>query len=154
VSWADGLRSPLALVQTRWAQLKADASAWTNDIKAKIDKLADQRDAKAAANDADRAGRDAADAIATPSGSCTVRGSRWTHAPPQTSARRSLGLKTWPIARASGVLSVSDWPEGAARPLTALQSLRASPTLSASYDLLLTSDILVGRVDLYRVFRR
>jgi hypothetical protein len=34
-----------------------------DDIKAKIDKRADQRDAKAAAKDADRAERDAIDAI-------------------------------------------------------------------------------------------
>jgi molecular chaperone GrpE (heat shock protein) len=50
-------------VQTRWAQLKAEAFAWMDDIKAKIDKRADQRGARAAAIDADRAERDAADAI-------------------------------------------------------------------------------------------
>jgi hypothetical protein len=50
-------------VQTKWAQVKADASAWMDDIKAKIDKRADERDAKTAGKDADRAERDAADAI-------------------------------------------------------------------------------------------
>ena len=58
IGWpqASGIRS--ASVQS-----KADASAWMDDIKAKIDKRADQRDANAAAKDADRAERDAADAI-------------------------------------------------------------------------------------------
>jgi hypothetical protein len=50
-------------VQSKWAQLKADASVWMDDIKAKIDKRVDQRDAKTAEKDADRAERDAADAI-------------------------------------------------------------------------------------------
>ena len=43
--------------------MKADAAARREDIKAKIDKRADQRDAKAAANDADWAELDASDAI-------------------------------------------------------------------------------------------
>jgi hypothetical protein len=50
-------------VQSKWAQLKADASVWMDDIKAKIDKRVDQRDTKTAEKDADRAERDAADAI-------------------------------------------------------------------------------------------
>ena len=49
--------------QSKWAQLKADASVWMDDITAKIDKRVDQRDAKTAEKDADRAERDAADAI-------------------------------------------------------------------------------------------
>ena len=50
-------------VQSKWAQLKAGCSRWMDDIKAKIDKRSDQRDAKAAAKDADRAERDAVDAM-------------------------------------------------------------------------------------------
>ena len=50
-------------VQSKWAQLKADASAWMDDVKAKIDKRADQRDAEAAAKDAERAEQNAGDAI-------------------------------------------------------------------------------------------
>jgi molecular chaperone GrpE (heat shock protein) len=50
-------------VQSKWAQLKADASSWMDDIRAKIDKRSDERDAKSAAKDADRAERDAVDAI-------------------------------------------------------------------------------------------
>jgi hypothetical protein len=50
-------------VQSKWAQLKADASAWMDDVKAKIDKRADQRDADAAAKDAERAEQNAGDAI-------------------------------------------------------------------------------------------
>jgi hypothetical protein len=43
--------------------MKADAAARREDMKAKIDKRADQLDAKAAAKDADWAEQDAADAI-------------------------------------------------------------------------------------------
>ena len=50
-------------VQSKWAQMMADAVAKMDDVKAKIAKRADERDAKAAAKDADRAEQDAADAI-------------------------------------------------------------------------------------------
>jgi hypothetical protein len=43
--------------------MKADATARREDIKAKIDKRADQRDAKAPAKEADWAELDASDAI-------------------------------------------------------------------------------------------
>jgi hypothetical protein len=43
--------------------MKADAAGRREDIKAKIDKRADQLDAKAAATDADWAEQDAADAL-------------------------------------------------------------------------------------------
>jgi hypothetical protein len=43
--------------------MKADAAARREDIKAKIEKRADQLDAKAAATDADWAEQDAADAL-------------------------------------------------------------------------------------------
>jgi hypothetical protein len=49
--------------KSKWAQMKADAAAQREDIKAKINKRADQLDAKAAATDADWAEQDAADAI-------------------------------------------------------------------------------------------
>jgi hypothetical protein len=49
--------------ESKWAQMKADAAARREDIKAKIDKRADQLDAKAAAADADWAEQDAADAL-------------------------------------------------------------------------------------------
>ena len=49
--------------QSKWAQMTADAAARREDIKAKIDKRADQLDATAAAPDADWAEEDAADAI-------------------------------------------------------------------------------------------
>ena len=49
--------------QSKWAQMKADAAARREDIKAKIAKRADQLDAKAAATDADWAEEDAVDAI-------------------------------------------------------------------------------------------
>jgi len=49
--------------QSKWAQMKADAAARREDIKAKIDKRADERDAKAAAKEADWADLDASDAI-------------------------------------------------------------------------------------------
>jgi hypothetical protein len=49
--------------QSKWAQMKADAAARREDIQAKIEKRADQLDAKAAATDADWAEQDAADAL-------------------------------------------------------------------------------------------
>lgn len=49
--------------QSKWAQMKADAAARREDFKAKIEKRADERDAKAAAKDADWAEQDASDAI-------------------------------------------------------------------------------------------
>jgi hypothetical protein len=44
-------------------QLKADAAARMDDFEAKVDRRADQRDAKVAARQADGAEADAADAI-------------------------------------------------------------------------------------------
>ena len=52
-----------ASARSRWAQMKADAAAKMDDVKAKIDKRADQLDARAAADDADWVEANAADAI-------------------------------------------------------------------------------------------
>jgi multidrug efflux pump subunit AcrA (membrane-fusion protein) len=49
--------------QNKWAQMKADAAAKLDDVKAKIDKRTDQIDARAAASDADWAENDAIAAI-------------------------------------------------------------------------------------------
>jgi hypothetical protein len=49
--------------KSKWAQMKADAAAQREDMKAKINKRTDQLDAKAAATDADWAEQDAADSI-------------------------------------------------------------------------------------------
>src|SRR5512139_753984 len=49
--------------QSKWAQMRADASAKMEDIKAKIDKRDDQIDADMAAADADFAEAEASDAI-------------------------------------------------------------------------------------------
>jgi hypothetical protein len=49
--------------KSKWAQMKADAAARREDIKAKVNKRADQLDANVAADDADWAEQDAADAI-------------------------------------------------------------------------------------------
>jgi hypothetical protein len=47
----------------KWAQMKADAAARMDDFDAKMDRRADQLDAKVAASQADGAEADAADAI-------------------------------------------------------------------------------------------
>jgi hypothetical protein len=52
-----------ANARSKWAQLKADAAAKLDDFEAKMDRRADQRDAKLAARQADGAEADAADAI-------------------------------------------------------------------------------------------
>jgi hypothetical protein len=49
--------------RSKWAQVKADAAAKLDDFDAKMDRRADQRDAKLAARQADGADADAADAI-------------------------------------------------------------------------------------------
>jgi hypothetical protein len=49
--------------KSMWAQMKADAAARREDIKAKVNNRADQLDAKGAAKDAEWAEQDAADAI-------------------------------------------------------------------------------------------
>jgi hypothetical protein len=49
--------------RSKWAQLKADAAAKTDDLQARIDKRAGQIDANMAADDASWAEDDAADAI-------------------------------------------------------------------------------------------
>src|SRR6187200_2884612 len=49
--------------RSRWAEVKADAAAKLDDFDAKMDRRADQRDAKLAARQADGAEADAADAI-------------------------------------------------------------------------------------------
>jgi len=49
--------------RTKWAQMRADAAAKMEDVKAKIDKRNRQMDAKVAAREADWADADAADAI-------------------------------------------------------------------------------------------
>jgi hypothetical protein len=51
-----------ASARSKWAQMKADAAAKLDDFEAKMDRLADQRDAKRAARQADGAEADAADA--------------------------------------------------------------------------------------------
>ena len=50
-------------VQSKWAQMKADAATRRAEFKAKMDKRSDHLDAKVAATDADWAEADAADAI-------------------------------------------------------------------------------------------
>ena len=52
-----------ASARSTWAQLKADAAAKLDDFEAKLDRRADQHDAKVAARQADGAEADAADAI-------------------------------------------------------------------------------------------
>jgi hypothetical protein len=49
--------------QSKWAQMKADASAKRAETKAKMDKRSDKLDAKVAATDADWAETEALDAI-------------------------------------------------------------------------------------------
>jgi hypothetical protein len=49
--------------RSKWAQMRADAAAKREDVKAKIDKRNREFDAKAAAKDADWAEADAADAL-------------------------------------------------------------------------------------------
>jgi hypothetical protein len=49
--------------RSKWAQVKADAAAKLDDLDAKMDRRADQRDAKLAARQADGTEADAADAI-------------------------------------------------------------------------------------------
>jgi len=49
--------------QSKWARMKADASAKMSDVQSRIDKRASQLDAKAAAKDADWAEENAAAAI-------------------------------------------------------------------------------------------
>jgi hypothetical protein len=52
-----------ASARSTWAQMKADAAAKLDDFEAKVDRRADQHDAKVAARQADGAEADAADAI-------------------------------------------------------------------------------------------
>jgi hypothetical protein len=52
-----------ASARSTWAQMKADAAAKLDDFEAKMDRRADQHDAKVAARQADGAEADAADAI-------------------------------------------------------------------------------------------
>ena len=52
-----------ASARSTWAQLRADAAAKLDDFEAKMDRRADQHDAKVAARQADGAEADAADAI-------------------------------------------------------------------------------------------
>ena len=52
-----------ASTRSKWAQMKADAAVKLDDFEAKMDRRADQRDAKVAAHQADGAEADAADAI-------------------------------------------------------------------------------------------
>jgi hypothetical protein len=52
-----------ASARSTWAQMKADAAARLDDFEAKMDRRADQHDAKVAARQADGAEADAADAI-------------------------------------------------------------------------------------------
>jgi glycerol-3-phosphate dehydrogenase len=49
--------------QSKWARMKADASAKMEDIKAKVDKRDEEIDADMAATDADFAEAEASDAI-------------------------------------------------------------------------------------------
>jgi hypothetical protein len=52
-----------ASARSTWAQMKADAAAKLDDLEARMDRRADQHDAKVAARQADGAEADAADAI-------------------------------------------------------------------------------------------
>jgi hypothetical protein len=52
-----------ASARSMWAQMKADAAAKLDDFEAKMDRRADQNDAKVAGRQADGAEADAADAI-------------------------------------------------------------------------------------------
>jgi hypothetical protein len=52
-----------ASARSTWAQMKADAAAKLDDFEAKMDRRADQHDAKVAVRQADGAEADAADAI-------------------------------------------------------------------------------------------
>jgi hypothetical protein len=52
-----------ASVRGKWAQMKADAAAKLDDFEARMDRRADQRNAKLAARQADGAEADTADAI-------------------------------------------------------------------------------------------
>jgi glycerol-3-phosphate dehydrogenase len=52
-----------ARARSKWAQLKADAAVKLDDVQARMDRRADQLDAKVAARQADGAEADAADAI-------------------------------------------------------------------------------------------
>jgi hypothetical protein len=52
-----------ASARSTWAQMKADAAVKLEDFQAKMDRRADQHDAKVAARQADGAEADAADAI-------------------------------------------------------------------------------------------
>jgi hypothetical protein len=52
-----------ASARSTWAQMKADAAAKLDDFEAKMDRRADQHDAKVAARQADGAEADAADSI-------------------------------------------------------------------------------------------
>jgi hypothetical protein len=52
-----------ASTRSKWAQLKADAAVKLDDLQEKMDRRADQRDAKVAVRQADGAEADAADAI-------------------------------------------------------------------------------------------
>jgi hypothetical protein len=52
-----------ASAKSKWAEMKADAAAKLDDFEAKMERRADQRDAKLAARQADGAEADAADAI-------------------------------------------------------------------------------------------
>ena len=56
-------RAAAASARSKWAQLKADAAAKLDDFEARMDRRADQLDAKLAASQADGAEADAADAI-------------------------------------------------------------------------------------------
>jgi hypothetical protein len=49
--------------RSKWAQMKADAAAKIDDVQAKMDRRANQLDAKLAANEANGAEADAADAL-------------------------------------------------------------------------------------------
>ena len=75
------------------------------DIKAKIDKRADQLDAKAAATDADWAEQDAADAIDYAVWWSTTRNwpcsTRWTRGLTQTNGPRSPARRSARLPRAS-----------------------------------------------------
>jgi hypothetical protein len=52
-----------ASARSKWAQMKADAAAKLDDFEARMDRRADQHDAKVAGRQADGAEADAADAI-------------------------------------------------------------------------------------------
>jgi gas vesicle protein len=82
--------------RSKWAQMKADASAKMDDLKAKIDKRDTQLDASAAANDADWAEEDAARQPPTARNPCR---SAAPSSAPRTRRESDLGIASCQVSR-------------------------------------------------------